>query len=355
MKITFGALITDGTGKLGGHAAQHGRAGAILRTIKQPSKSPTLGQSLRRQDTQVVAQSWRTLTESQRKSWNDNAPIGLSGFDFYMQINLRLLSISLPLLSSFIPPTTPQYVTTPLNQAMNVDFVDPYIIGTIYLFNNFNSFITTNWSLHILWTGWIPPSVYRYPKMTKVVQPLATQLLESGITMNFDNTYPFGPIPTAPEYKAKFDIGFINNNTGQRNSQGTYEYIAVQNFPPSLLYNPQTSLVSSDLVPVTGGYNLTANLSSGNAGFNFDEWEPWFYLSEWIPVLSPFTPAITNYISPDHLTFNDSSSISLLITHAEGAPLAPPGPGYLAYMQIGWKQKGGGQVVSEQTTVFYFP
>lgn len=354
MKITFGALMTDGAGKLGGHTAQHGRAGTILRTIKQPRKSPTLGQSLRRQDTQVIAQSWRTLTENQRKSWNDNAPIGLSGFDFYMQTNLRLLALSLPLLSSFIPPVDPNYVTTPINQAMNITFDPEFIVGTIYFLNNFFTWIYDNWKPSILWTGWIPPSQYRYPKMNKLININDTDLQTSGVQIFIDNTQQRGPIPPAEGYKAKFNLGFVNTQTGQRTSQGTYEYIAQNNFPPALPYNTQTILNTTDLIPVTGGYNLAATYFSNNGTYDFDKWEPWFWMSDWFPYDTTDPEPIINYISPDHFTFIDESNISLLITHAEGSPIAPPGPGYTANVQVGWKQKGGGQVVSESTSSFYF-
>lgn len=354
MKIVWGALTTDGAGKLGGHAAQHGRAGSILRTIKQPRKSPTSAQSLKRQEIQVISQSWRELTESQRKGWNNNAPIGTSGFDFYMQTNLILLALNLPILSSYITPVDPNYVTTPINQAMNITFDPEFIVGSIYFINNFNSWIFENWSPHILYTGWIPPSVYRYPKMNKLVNINAISFQQSGVQIQIDNTQPIGPIPTAEGYKAKFNVGFINSATGQRSSQGTYEVIATQNFPPALIYNPQTFINSSDLVPVTGGYNLEATFGSSNGTFDFDNWEPWFFMSDWSTNDSGDNLPITNYITPDHFTFIDNENISLLITHAEGSPLAPPGPGYNAGLQIGWKQKGGGQVVSEQIGSFFF-
>lgn len=70
MKIKFGALITDGRGKIGGHVASKNRGGAYLRTKVTPVNPQTSFQSVARGRITTYSQAWRALTEAQRSAWS---------------------------------------------------------------------------------------------------------------------------------------------------------------------------------------------------------------------------------------------------------------------------------------------
>ena len=71
MKIKFGAIVTDGRGKIGGHVASKNRSGAYMRTKVTPSNPNTASQSQARSILASASQNWRNLTDSQRKAWNN--------------------------------------------------------------------------------------------------------------------------------------------------------------------------------------------------------------------------------------------------------------------------------------------
>lgn len=72
MKIKFGAIVTDGRGKLGGHVFSKNAAGAIMRTKVTPKNPDTVAQSLARALFASISQLWSGLTQAQRNGWNES-------------------------------------------------------------------------------------------------------------------------------------------------------------------------------------------------------------------------------------------------------------------------------------------
>lgn len=70
MKIKFGALVTDGRGKLGGHVASKNRSGNYLRTKVTPSNPQTAAQQATRAVLGSLSTAWSGLTLAQRNSFN---------------------------------------------------------------------------------------------------------------------------------------------------------------------------------------------------------------------------------------------------------------------------------------------
>lgn len=107
MKLKFGAIVTDGRGKIGGHVASKNRAGAYLRTKVTPTNPNTVAQMQARSVLSSLSQQWSTLTESQRLGWNDavkewgttdifgdiKKP---SGINLFVKLNSNLISVGLP-------------------------------------------------------------------------------------------------------------------------------------------------------------------------------------------------------------------------------------------------------------------
>lgn len=113
MKIKFGAIVTDGRGKIGGHVASKNRSGAYMRTKVTPANPNTIAQSEARSILASLSQSWRTLTKDQRLAWNNAVgdwsktdifgdiknPTGLN---LYIKLNANLLGVGLVAINT--PP-----------------------------------------------------------------------------------------------------------------------------------------------------------------------------------------------------------------------------------------------------------
>ena len=110
MKLKFGAIVTDGRGKIGGHVASKNRAGAYLRTKVTPSNPNTVAQVQARSILGSLSQMWQTLSDSQRSGWNDAVKEwgttdifgdikNPSGINLFVKLNANLISVGYPHLS----------------------------------------------------------------------------------------------------------------------------------------------------------------------------------------------------------------------------------------------------------------
>ena len=70
MKIKWGALVTDGRGKIGGQVASRNRSGAYMRNKVTPVNPQTDAQQRSRSILASFSEGWRGLTEAQRAAWN---------------------------------------------------------------------------------------------------------------------------------------------------------------------------------------------------------------------------------------------------------------------------------------------
>lgn len=73
MKIKFGSIVTDGSGKLGGHVYSKNRGGNYIRTNKVPSNPRSAAQILARSRFGQASAGWKGLTEIQRAAWAEFA------------------------------------------------------------------------------------------------------------------------------------------------------------------------------------------------------------------------------------------------------------------------------------------
>lgn len=113
MKIKYSALVSDARGKLNGSVASRNQYGAYFRNKVTPTNPNTTSQSLVRQIFTQISQSWRGLSDAQRKQWraatenfkrtNIFGDIGrLSGFNLYQKLNNNLNQIGESSVS--VPP-----------------------------------------------------------------------------------------------------------------------------------------------------------------------------------------------------------------------------------------------------------
>lgn len=91
MKVTFsGIAIVDGTGKIGGNTIQGSRFGKIARVNVRPTivNAANFNYNSEKAIFREIVSRWRTLSPTQRLSWDPLIPTGLSGFNYYTQANL---------------------------------------------------------------------------------------------------------------------------------------------------------------------------------------------------------------------------------------------------------------------------
>jgi len=121
MKIKFGAIVTDGRNKIGGHVASKNRSGNYMRTKVTPVNPNTASQLNARSSLSTFAQGWRSLTEAQRAAWN--AAVSQfsktdifgdiknpTGLNLYVKINTTLALIGQAALTN--PPVPTGVLTT---------------------------------------------------------------------------------------------------------------------------------------------------------------------------------------------------------------------------------------------------
>lgn len=113
MKAKFGAIVTDGRGKIGGHVASKNRSGSYFRTKVTPVNRQNAAQTVVRNRLSGLSQNWRGLTEAQRAAWNaavsDFAKTNIfgdivnpTGFNLYQMLNNNLTRIGEAAIS--VPP-----------------------------------------------------------------------------------------------------------------------------------------------------------------------------------------------------------------------------------------------------------
>jgi len=104
MKIKFGSIVVNGSGKLGGHVYSSNRGGNYVRTLATPSNPQTPAQQTGRSIFTTLTQGWSSLTQSERDTWNGATGTfektdqfgdtrELSGKGLYISLNKELILI----------------------------------------------------------------------------------------------------------------------------------------------------------------------------------------------------------------------------------------------------------------------
>jgi len=160
MKTKFGAIIVDGSGKIGGHVASKNKDANILRTKVKPKKSEKLSSIRQRNNIIRLAKAWRNLDKTAVEAWNNEASNivyhnsfgdkkSITGINYFMRINNNLILLNKPLITT---PQTPSQDIDTYNKSIlpnnykttdifNIKLINPniYLIAYIryqYIFNN---------------------------------------------------------------------------------------------------------------------------------------------------------------------------------------------------------------------------
>ncbi len=106
-RITFSSLVEEITGKLAGSVFQDSYQGFQIRTRVSPRNPQTYYSQLRRGEFAFLQEGWRYLSSTDRQTWIDNAPAGVSGINFYLSSNINLTLIELAPVAAYETATTP--------------------------------------------------------------------------------------------------------------------------------------------------------------------------------------------------------------------------------------------------------
>ena len=130
MKMKWGALVTDGRGKIGGHVASKNRYGAYLRTKVTPVNPGSTDQVTVRNRLAGISSAWKSLTAAQRTAWNaavsDYARTDIfgdlrnpTGFNLHQMLNNNLVNIAKAPITA---PPLPEAVDAFSSVAVAADF-----------------------------------------------------------------------------------------------------------------------------------------------------------------------------------------------------------------------------------------
>jgi hypothetical protein len=141
MLLKFGAIVTSGSGSLGGHTIQHSKGGMQLRKKPIPRGLPSDSQRSIRSINPVLQAGWGALTTAQQKVWNDWAISynicnksgdrhPLSGHSLWMKYQFEYVKRDLPFLLSPADMGPPYVGPELINQVLWAtagywDFISP--------------------------------------------------------------------------------------------------------------------------------------------------------------------------------------------------------------------------------------
>lgn len=119
-KVKYTAVVADMRNKLSGTIFSKNRGGAYSKTLVIPTNPNTTAQAAYRAKFGLVSQTWKTLTDLQRLSWEQAVPrwgqtdifgdVRIpSGFNLFQKLNSQLLRVgSAQITVAPLPVTMPQ-------------------------------------------------------------------------------------------------------------------------------------------------------------------------------------------------------------------------------------------------------
>jgi hypothetical protein len=149
--LKFGAIVTEGSGSLGGHTIQNSQGGSQLRTKPIPRGNPSAAQLSIRSINQQLQAGWKALTPPQQKIWNDWPVVhgimnakgdkhALSGHSLWMKINFYYYQISKNFTLDPALPGPPYYGPNLIPSASSDFFTD----GTGWYINIYGNTVVWN-------------------------------------------------------------------------------------------------------------------------------------------------------------------------------------------------------------------
>jgi hypothetical protein len=216
MKLKFGAIVTDGRGKIGGHVMSKNRGGAYMRTKVTPSNPRSAAQTTVRSHLTTLSQGWRGLSASAIAAWN--AAVGSfthtnifgdihspSGLNLYVKLNANLLEVGTaalalpPLPAAVIAPITIGAAAAAVANTFIVSFtVSPVPASTVWI---------------VRATKQVSPGKSAIKNLYRDVKYLAAAVA-TGVSIDTEYVAKFGALVAGE--KIGVEITAVNLVTGQK-------------------------------------------------------------------------------------------------------------------------------------------
>lgn len=133
-RVTYGPLVTELEGKIGGVTFQRNASGPIARLTSNPLVNPSPFQAPNQNNFAILVAYWPTLSEANKNTWRTFAglhdhttPWGetktLNGFQWFMSVNLIRL-----LMDNSILTTAPTWISMPPPQQFTLQVSATYLL-----------------------------------------------------------------------------------------------------------------------------------------------------------------------------------------------------------------------------------
>jgi photosystem II stability/assembly factor-like uncharacterized protein len=192
MKAKFGAIVTDGRGKLGGSVFSKNRYGLYEKSKVTPINTPSAYKSIIKNNHKTVVSAWSNLTDAERQSWNSgtyNFPqkntfsdtCYLSGYALFLKLNLNRLILS----QSLINVCPVKYLS------VNIVSINISIRNDIpFLYISFSPNIPAGFAYKLYATASLSPGINysnRRFKLIGIIQPTSSSTID--ITSIYNSRY----------------------------------------------------------------------------------------------------------------------------------------------------------------------
>ena len=107
MRVKLGSIISEASGKLGGHHIGKNRSVNVLSTNRKKTTKPSKMQAYQKTLYKAVNAAWQALTPAQRALWNSFPSFYESGQNLFFGRNLPLLRCGLPIIFSPVNEVEP--------------------------------------------------------------------------------------------------------------------------------------------------------------------------------------------------------------------------------------------------------
>lgn len=222
MRIIFGAIVTEGHGKVGGQIIQSSYGGYQLRNIVQPVNPQVYLTQFSRAYLRRVSSEWRDITDMQRATWISAATPPMSGFELFMTTNIPLFRNQSIFLTNYASPVTPIVVSAPFDQVYS-----PTPGSYAFLYNPADPDpLTADWIPYARWTGWIRQSQYSFPPLKKALRTSEVDWTGGFFQIFFEPGVTLNPLPQFDYDKCKVELSVMNVTTGQIQTLQTDEISA---------------------------------------------------------------------------------------------------------------------------------
>lgn len=334
----------------------------IFRIKSNPRQPRTSKQTAARARLVSTATTWGTLTEAQQNAWIIAAPsyvffrngeaYTLKGSTLYTHVNNVLINAGQdPIVLPAVPVAAPD-TTGPVIEQGLIFSTDPSIWFVWAPNRPWNNNPIDDWTPAFLWTGWILPSRYSFPKATRRIDIQPNSQVSSGWAITWSEDPNTQAAPYSLGLKAQLIEKYVNKITGQTFIANNYE-LHVGAYTAQ--YNPPGYAIGSagDTVTIDGD-DIFVNVVFTNTGNDLDleMWVPYIKWSGWQADDWDENGPLELIIPDTAIEQTGDNEITVHFGPTEG--MAPePELGQIMLIAPGFRENGSGPVVAFIASVIF--